>query len=616
MITIFMMLLVAALFLGILLNLATENRLRNQLTGIAVVVAAVIGVILYGYGFVYTFGPGAIAVFRALLAICRMFAGVNEFGTIQSAPIFGNSLVVTVFWIGHFLAFYVTASTAVAALGGKLLRKIRTILLRRGELLVIYGVSNETIAYARKRMEQKNVTLLFVDDKCDNSFESTIIAMGGIVDRSTSAIEADLSFLRHIGVRSGKRKLNFAAMQEDGIRNLFWARNLLVSLKECEIDPMQTSLIIRGVEEQKAEEFLAVNESGFGNVYAYNDYTLAARLMISEVPPCDTLNFNSIGEATESFSAAIIGFGQMGRAVLSQLIMNGQFDGSTFRLDIFDERAQFGSLMNGELMEEYQIRYHACTGRSTEFYHFLNEHGEKLKYIVISTGNQQENQEISQELENWYSRLDHKPTLIQITRNGLLCQTGEKTDLTYQAIYGTDAMDVEKMDRLAMIINQQYCAGNGKTAEENWKSCDYFSRMSCRASADFARAILKAAGKTEEELISEEWNPDKELLEHLAITEHLRWCAFHKVMGYCAMKDATWQERANAYTAKKAQKGSSSIRIGKDTKHKLHACLIPWEALDELSMRENHVTGGHVDYKEMDRQNILALQLLLRKIEE
>lgn len=46
---------------------------------------------------------------------------------------------------------------------------------------------------------------------------------------------------------------------------------------------------------------------------------------------------------------------------------------------------------------------------------------------------------------------------------------------------------------------------------------------------------------------------------------------------------------------------------------RLHACIIPWDGLDALSERENAVTGGHVDYKAMDRDNVLALPALLRE---
>ena len=54
------------------------------------------------------------------------------------------------------------------------------------------------------------------------------------------------------------------------------------------------------------------------------------------------------------------------------------------------------------------------------------------------------------------------------------------------------------------------------------------------------------------------------------------------------------------------------IKIGKNTDDHRHACLVTWDELDELSERENNITGGNVDYKQFDRDNILAMVELLK----
>ncbi|MBR6357876.1 MAG: hypothetical protein IKR99_06930, partial [Lachnospiraceae bacterium] len=53
--------------------------------------------------------------------------------------------------------------------------------------------------------------------------------------------------------------------------------------------------------------------------------------------------------------------------------------------------------------------------------------------------------------------------------------------------------------------------------------------------------------------------------------------------------------------------GEEPLRIGKDPIHRQHACLIGWEELDMLSKKENDITGGNVDYKQMDRDNVNML---------
>ena len=75
-------------------------------------------------------------------------------------------------------------------------------------------------------------------------------------------------------------------------------------------------------------------------------------------------------------------------------------------------------------------------------------------------------------------------------------------------------------------------------------------------------------------------------------------------------------KRIIQYLAEKAAHGTTRYRIGKDLTRRIHCCLIPWDVLDSLSESENKVTGGHVDYKQMDRDNVLALPELLRACQE
>ena len=157
-----------------------------------------------------------------------------------------------------------------------------------------------------------------------------------------------------------------------------------------------------------------------------------------------------------------------------------------------------------------------------------------------------------------------------------------------------------------MQINCGYHGGDSSSAKELWANCDYFSRMSCRASADFLGAFLRAADVDASDTKEEAFHFSPEVLENLACTEHLRWCAFHYAMGYRPMSDETWNERAKKYIEQK-NAGEEPLRIGKDPIHRQHACLIGWEELDMLSRKENDITGGNVDYKQMDRDNVNML---------
>ena len=614
--------LTAALFLAAVLNLAINNRVRNMLSGFAAVSAAVIGIILYGYSYAYLTGLNAITVIRSLFSVCRMFGGANEFEFVKAAPWFSSPVVVCIFWLGHFLAFYATASAAIATLGGRLLKLLRTEMLRRGDVYVIYGINENSVAYARRILDDGAPTVLFADDSADAALDSAINAMGGLVETGSSALSPDRGFIRHLGLRPGKRRLYAAAMSEDGIANLEWSKKLRSAAEHARLHPAQLSILLRNVEENNAGRLLTDGISGFGSVMAFDEYSLAARMMIKEAPPWRTIKFDDKCAAVENLGTVIIGFARMGRAALDYLIMNGQFYGSTFSADIFDERAEIGSLFGSAVINNYNITFHKADGRSNELYSFLTEKLGAIKYIVVSTGEENENRELAEDLAKWYAGKGSVPHIVQITRRGLMVTTPEGKTVTYRNLYGSDALNIDKSDALAKIINQRYCEGNGLSAQENWNKCDYFSRMSCRASADFSPATLYALNMKVEQLKDSRWTEDRERVENLAKTEHLRWCAFHEVMGYHPMPESVWAERAERWLTEARETGKRpDFAIGKDTERKLHACLIGWDKLDGLSERENAMFDAsglkiaHRDYKFNDITNVEALGSIL-KMEE
>ena len=158
---------------------------------------------------------------------------------------------------------------------------------------------------------------------------------------------------------------------------------------------------------------------------------------------------------------------------------------------------------------------------------------------------------------------------------------------------------------MATQLNHSYC-NNDNTPQQNWARCDWFSRMSSRASADFMPSMAVIARQDP----AQQWALTDAQLENLGITEHLRWMAFHFVMGYEKMPAEVYDQREQQYISEKSLYGTGKIRVGKDTVARQHACLIPWEELDALSRRENAITGGNVDYKQSDKNNVLAIAQL------
>ena len=599
-----MILLVAASFVAAVLFLVSGSRVRDASMRFAAAAAAIIGSVLYGYGYATCYGLNFISLVRALLALCRMFGGVNDLSSIESAPLLSYPAVRMIFWAGHFLAFYATASAAIKKLGEQLLVRIRVKHLRRGPLMVVYGVSEQTLLFGRS-MIRAGWSVLFVDADCPLSMADEIMGMGAVLESAPEALSPTAAFLRHTGIRPGSRRVELAVLKQDARENLDYARSFLSALKAAGIRREQVSLLSRGL----GEEAAALQNEGFGSVYDFEPHDLTARIAIRENPPCDMISFDEKGRAQEDFQAVILGFGRMGRAMLSQLIMNGQFFGSHFRVDIFDPGAEMCWMHSEELSAAYDIRFHAAGGKSKAFFSFLKERGSAVRCICLCTGSSQENAETAEDIRTWLWEHSFKPAVIQATRDCLVGRDGKNRN-----IWNGDIPDIQRMDALAMEINGRYHASEGLSLEEAWRRCDYFSRLSCRASADFVPAHLRAAGKTARQVLDGDWPPDAETLEHLSMTEHLRWCAFHRVMGYRTMSGETFLARAAQWKAERKQTDRPATRITKDAERRLHACLIPWDDLDALGARECAVTGEQKDYKGYDRDNVLVLQELLRRM--
>ncbi|MBQ6399351.1 MAG: hypothetical protein IJI21_04450 [Clostridia bacterium] len=614
------LIMVAALlicFTAAVLNLAMESRFRQTVTRFAIIGAVCIGSVFYGSGYAHTQGLHLTSLLRALLALCRMFGGVNDLSAVQAAPVFQLPGAMTVFWLGHFLAFYVTASTAIATLGARLLRRIRITLLRRGPLLLIYGVNAHSVSFGRRMAREKHRSVLYVDQEYNTVFDAAVNSFGAVIEKGTDALNATPRFLRQINMKPGNRKLELAVLHTDTRKNMDYAQALLASLTARGIHPDQTSLLAAGAGGEVAA-MQAMSGDGYGSVHAFDEYELTARLMIRKVPPCDLVSFGPDGKAAEDFHAVILGFGRMGRAVLTQLVMNGQFHGSHFRVDIFDPGAQNGFLHDHPLMKHYDIRFHQEDGSADCFYSFLEENRASLRMIILCTGSREKNHELAGDLAGWSVWESHPPLIVHATKEKVYWLEPDGKESESAHIYDSDGLDIDLMDAMAMEVNHIYCvaAGSLLSAREEWRRCGYENRQSSRACADFYPAFLRAAGKTREQVLAGDWPPPEQVLENCAVTEHLRWCAYHYAIGYSPMPEAVWRERAERYRQERAEGHMPKDKIGKDPLRKLQACLIPWEELDDLSRRENDVTGGHVDYQQMDRNNVLMLSRVLAAIEK
>ena len=608
------------LFLAIILALAAKPKFVSKMTGFFIVAAAVSGLFIYSYGYAYSSESVLLAIVRSLLAVCGMFVAKMDFSVVSGTPLFQSVWAQLFFWVVHLFALYATASAAITTVGAEALTKLRLWLARWGELNLIYGVTDDSIAFGKALLAEKKCSVVYVDRAVSSATVNSLTKNGCAVRMDAQALNATPQFLKSIGLRPGSRKVTLYAIGRDESENLPYARALLKSMEERGIRPEQTSLVIPAKEEFTVGQLQVLGERyGYGYVTCYRGASLAARLLMREYPPCESISFDHEGKATDNFEALLVGFGQMGQEILKHLVMNSQFVGSKFRADVFapdcPDTGGYFAHSYPALIENYDIHFHSSNAHSQQMYDFLSERGKSLNYVVICTGSDKMNREIAENFSVVLHRMGRRLPMYLCSYQGISAYTEDGVFTIPYALCQPQTMSTAKLDRMAMVLNHHYQPDDGKTPMEHWMSCDYFSRMSCRASTDFVPAFLRASGKSKEEALAGQWEFSDALLTNLGKMEHLRWNAFHFCMGFTPMTEEEFRERAAVYQEQK-KSGKPSIRITKNMDGLTHACLIDWDSLVELAVREYEVTGKLVDYQLMDIKNVQAIPELLKMGEE
>ncbi|MBR0374373.1 MAG: hypothetical protein IJH91_07605 [Mogibacterium sp.] len=605
----------AALLLAMVLNLALKPSFSAKLTTGCMLISLVGGLLIYGTGFAEVTGNIPLSIIRTLFCVFKMFVGINDYASIAASSFVSTMTGLICFWILHLLAFYSMASAVMFTLGAEALRYLRLLLSRRGDLTLIYGINENSIAVGRECVRQGGNAVVFIAENADSALIGDLNNQGMSVVTGSEAVNSDPKVLRRL--HADRRKLTVYALGEDADEDLFYALKLKSGLSELNVPPENTRLTLPGAEDI-ITSMLQVSKDGygFGYVHVYDESELSARALIRTCPPWDFIHFDENGRATEDFECVVVGFGSHGQAALKQLVMNGQFEGSHFRAAVFSprfpEESGYIYAVSPEMLKQYDIKSFTASGGSREFYDYVAKRIKTLKMIVVCTGNEVTNREISNSLMLYLKRRNAEHIcVIQCGKNGVRYQETVGSPIIRTDIYTLDLLSAERADRAAILLNAMYDTSD-RSNWDKWVACDTFSKMSSRCSADFSPAFLKASGISREQMTAGEWNPSPEMLEVLGKTEHLRWNAFHFVMGYSTMPQEVFEANAAEWKRRKEQGLPCDIRITKDTIARTHACLIPWDALDELSAREHEVTGRVIDYKQVDINNVLALPELLR----
>lgn len=615
--TVWVLVVSTVLFFAIIINLAVKTKIRQRMTGAFVVIAGVFGTMIYGTAFAQTNQSASEAILRTVFTLCRMYMGIPDASALNGTTLEGNTLVWVIFWGIHLMTIFCTASVAISTLGESAMRRLRFWLQRYGSTTVIYGINEDSILFGQSLAAANMRHLIYVGTCSNAAYESTINSMGCLLRTDGSAMNPDLRFLKSIGSEKGAPHITLYALDYDESRNQVYAKALLKALEEQQVDTANANLVLRGSDDSVHTDFQqTADRYGYGSVKIFSNSSVSARMLMQAIPPCTKMDFDEQGKAKGDFDAVIIGFGKSGRCVLRQLLQNAQFEGSHFRVAIFSlmpqsENGYFSASYPG-IITKYEVNFQTVNAQSFEFYEYLNEHLDTLRYVISCTGSQMRDNEICADIASFLKLRRCSAAVCCCSGKGIGWSSAPGDPMQYKTIYTSDVLFSDTADRRAMLLNHSYCGGD-ITPEEAWKQCSYFDRESSRASADFMEAFIRMSGLKKEAVTEESWKAlPAELLENMAKTEHLRWCAFHYAMGFLPMNQEDYRLRGELYR-QQVQVGKKPLRIGKDMDRRRHACLCSWEELTELSQREEAYTGKRVDYQKMDLDNVLTVPRMVKE---
>ena len=135
MLPILSLILSALVFLVLILGLVLKPSVARRLSTVFMAIGVVGGLLIYGIGYTQALQRDLIlTAIRTPMTVIRMFIGVNDLETIQNTTPVSTRAGLIIFWTVHLMAFYSMASAAMYTIGAGLLRYLRFVLARHGDL--------------------------------------------------------------------------------------------------------------------------------------------------------------------------------------------------------------------------------------------------------------------------------------------------------------------------------------------------------------------------------------------------------------------------------------------------------------------------------------------------
>lgn len=361
------------------------------------------------------------------------------------------------------------------------------------------------------------------------------------------------------------------------------------------------------------------------------------------------------------FKTLIVGFGATGQAILNEVVCNGQFlreDGKQvpFSVDVVEmdrKVVEEYRIRHPEVGMETEGRHYSVNfveGARVEDQSFddwfkghldLKRHMVDYNRIIVCVRGDDKTLGIASKIVEFSRRfgvvIDRGIVFARVrdpSRNRYVPrdQSGKMSNIyaregqkqlspvtlfgNLNEIYSFARMDVESVDRMAKVLNSRHGdfgreVSDAVQMEEDWDKASVFDQLSSRAAAEGQRNLQRLLGwksvgrheKANAEVPESKLKAIKEegssVLLTLARTEHLRWNAFHRMMGYRVWDVLDRADAIDDLPMPRKIKANQLEAIGK------HADIVPFDSLPDVDMKLAAWKTGRSD---LDRDDYVGLK--------
>ena len=586
--------------------------INNRVAMIFLVV--LLGITIYSVGYLSTQAkdktPNPISAgLSAVFSTGRMFVLENDYGEVGKGV--NSEYYDMAFGVVMVLSMLTMVTLVLSLFGFGFLSSLRIQMLRlfgtRRVVYIISCISERTLSLAkdiRSRDSRSLILFLFSYDNMDPGQDNRLLRKAAPLGRTFIHIsDQDFADLNDFGIfpSLAKTQVHFVAFGEEPIQNMQLSLKLARQIK-CSKMKDQVSLHVLTDELLFGQAFEGEDLSGI-NIVMLDRNALASHDLMERMPilTCAKAQYEN-GYANGKLTVMLIGSGRIVSFLLKDIITQGQQVGLGLRIILAAENAddlaaQFLST-NPDSKRYAALETALVKPGSAQFLSVFKEYSLETDMVVCAGEPDEENALLACMLRRISGDAGAKPQYAVRLRTkdfnkyafagepgcGILA-FGEDSILER-----ADVVINERLDHMAKAVHRYYC----KTYHVGlpWQRLSIYERESSRALAMHIQVKLHTLnmelediGDTAKKRISPfdalvASRPD--ILENLAISEHMRWCAHLATHGWTQLPIQDVFQKA-------------------DRSQKRHPCMADWKELERIS----RLAGK--DYRELDRALIRSL---------